>query len=359
MEARSIEYDVHGAAGVRLLDASAADAAAVDRQLGPIRAPLRRDPDIVVRFVDRLATSGPVRLLGVGEAAFTDDAFLLLRSRHKARARVRVDLATVGARSEIVSEHGVPAIPLLVAILNLTILAKGMLPLHASAFVHDGTGIVATGWSKGGKTEAMLAFMQRGGRFVGDEWVHVAADGALVHGLPEPIRLWDWHLRQLPDLRRRVGRGQLRRLGALRLAARAARRIGSPRATALLDRQLYADVAPGRLFDAGAVALTARFDRLFLMGSWEERRIAVRPVDAAEVARRMAFSLVHERAPLLAAYEQFRFAFPDRPNPLLEEAPERERALLQRLLAGRPAFAVDHPYPVRLAALFDAMSAHC
>jgi hypothetical protein len=359
MDAHPIDYDVHGAVGVRLLDASAADAAAVDRQLGPIRAPLRREPDIVVRFVDRVPCSGPVRLLGLGEAGFTDDAFLLLRSRHKARARVRVDLATIGARSEIVSEHRVPAIPLLVAIVNLTALAKGLLPLHASAFVHDGTGIVATGWSKGGKTEAMLAFMQRGGRFVGDEWVHIAADGAQVHGLAEPIRLWDWHLRQLPDLRRRVGRRQLRRLDALRLAARAAGRVGAPRVTALLDRQLYADVAPGRLFDAEAVALSGRFDRLFLMGSWEEERIAVRPVDPAEVAGRMAFSLVHERAPLLAAYEQFRFAFPDRPNPLIEEAPARERALLHRLLAGRPAYAVDHPYPVRLAALFDAMSAHC
>src|ERR671933_790459 len=97
MAANPVDYDVHGAAGVRLLDASAADAAAVDRQLGPIRAPLRGEPDIVVRFVDALATSGPLRLLGVGEAAFTDDAFLLLRSRHKARARVRVDLATVGS----------------------------------------------------------------------------------------------------------------------------------------------------------------------------------------------------------------------------------------------------------------------
>src|SRR4051812_6722704 len=116
MDAHPIDYDVHGAVGVRLLDASTADAAAVDRQLGPVRAPLGREPDIVVRFVDRLPRSGPVRLLGLGEAAFTEDAFLLLRSRHKARARVRVDLATVGARCEIVSEHGVPAIPLLVAI---------------------------------------------------------------------------------------------------------------------------------------------------------------------------------------------------------------------------------------------------
>ena len=43
-----IDYNLHGLAGVRVVGATARDAAAVDRQLGPIRGPLRRDPDIVV-----------------------------------------------------------------------------------------------------------------------------------------------------------------------------------------------------------------------------------------------------------------------------------------------------------------------
>jgi hypothetical protein len=70
----------------------------------------------------------------------------------------------------------------------------------------------------------------------------------------------------------------------------------------------------------------------------------------------MAFSLEHERGPLTACYEQFRFAFPDRENPLIEEAPQRERALLGRVMAGRAGHAVDHPYPVRLEGLYEAMS---
>jgi hypothetical protein len=177
-----IDYDLHGLAGVRLVDASPADAAAVDRQLGGLRGELRRDPDVVIRFVDRLAVSGPVRLLGLGEAAFSDDAFLLLRSRHKARARVRVDVARAGRGGEIVSERGIPAIPLLVPIVNLAVLANGGLPLHASAFLHGETGVVATGWSKGGKTEALLAFMTHGARFVGDEWIYVDPGGARVSG---------------------------------------------------------------------------------------------------------------------------------------------------------------------------------
>jgi hypothetical protein len=77
----AIDYDLHGLAGVRLVDATPGDAAAVSRQLGPIRSSLDREPDIVIRFVDRLPANR-LRYLGVGEAAFTDDAFLVLRSKH-------------------------------------------------------------------------------------------------------------------------------------------------------------------------------------------------------------------------------------------------------------------------------------
>jgi hypothetical protein len=353
------DYDVHGIAGVRLVGALPSDAAVVDRQLGRLRAPLRRDPDVVVRFVDRLEVSRPMRLLGVGEAGFTDDAFLLLRSRHKARARVRVDVERMGHGGEVVVERGAPAVPLLVAIVNLAALGNGALALHASAFAYQGLGIVATGWSKGGKTEALLAFMQRGARFVGDEWVYIAPEGDRIHGLPEPIRLWDWHLRQLPAVRARVSRGDRMALAPLRVAAGAAERRGARRLAALLERQLHVDAEPSRLFDAGAIALSAPFDRLFLMRSWDEPDVAVDAIDGGEIAARMAFSTRHERAPLIACYEQFRFAFPDRVNPLIEQAPDRERALLDRFLGTRTAHAVDHPYPVRLDDLFDAMSARC
>jgi hypothetical protein len=360
MATTPIDYDVHGLVGVRLLGAAPGDAAAVDRQLGGLRGPLRRDPDVVVRFVDRLEISRPMRLLGAGEAGFTEDAFLLLRSRHKTPARVRVDVERIGGGGEIVVERGAPAVPLLVATVNLAALKNGALALHASAFAYGGLGIVATGWSKGGKTEALLAFMQRGARFVGDEWVYIAPEGDRVHGLPEPIRLWDWHLRQLPAVRAHISPRDRVLLAALRgLAGAAGRHAEARRLAALLERQLHVDAEPSRLFDPGAIALSAPFDRLFLMRSWAEPDVRVAAIDGSEIAARMAFSVSHERAPLIACYEQFRFAFPGRINPLIEEAPERERALLERFLGARTAHAVDHPYPVRLEALFEAMSARC
>jgi len=49
-------------------------------------------------------------------------------------------------------------VPHLLAVINLTALAKGVLPLHASAFTYRGLGVLATGWAKGGKTETLLEF---------------------------------------------------------------------------------------------------------------------------------------------------------------------------------------------------------
>lgn len=70
--------------------------------------------------------------------------------------------------------------PLLIALVNATALSKGVLPLHASAVTFEGTGPLVAGWSKGGKTEALLSFMRRGALYVGDEWVYLSADR--IHG---------------------------------------------------------------------------------------------------------------------------------------------------------------------------------
>jgi hypothetical protein len=187
--------------------------------------------------------------------------------------------------------------------------------------------------------------------------VYLTADGERVYGLPEPMRLWDWQLRQLPDVRRRIGSDDRRRLAALRLAARTGGGRTPPRVANLLAKQQHADVPPEALF--GELSPQGRFDRLFFASSWERPETEVRSIDPLEVADRMAASLRFERTPLLAHYEMFRFAFPERVNPLIQEAPQREAALLRKVFAGKPAYMVDHPYPVELARLFEAMSPYC
>lgn len=364
---REVDFDLHGLVGIRLAGASPLDVAAVSRQLGPLRSTLDRDPDIVIGFVDRLETTSPVRYLGLDEAGFTEDAFVILRSKHKAPARVEIAFSQIGERTLITCERGLPAVPLLIPIMNLTMLAKGVLPLHASAFLYQDVGVVATGWSKGGKTEALLAFMTHGAQYVGDEWIYVPPDGARVYGIPEPIRLWSWQLQQLPHYESLVGRRARARLRAIDLvlaAERSARgrRSGPlsalPRIAALVRSQHFVDIAPERLF--GRVGTQAvPFERLFLVMSSEAGEVTVEPIDPLEVADRMAFSLQHERLDLMTAYLKFRFAFPNDANPLIERAGELERELLESVLAGKRAYLVRHPYPVSIDALYDAMRPFC
>ena len=357
--AGAIDFDLAGIAGVRLLGASTGDAAAVERQLGPIRRPLERTPDVVVRFVERLPAAGETRYLGVNDAGFTDTGFLVLRGKHKARARVQIPLDRAGAGCEIVCEHGVPAVPLLVPLLNLAVLSRGILPLHASAFVHKGVGVVATGWSKGGKTEALLACAAAGATYVGDEWVYIDRDGSRVSGIPEPIRVWNWHLREQPQLRSRLGRNERLRLGMLAGVGGLLRTTGRlNRVRALTETQRYVDLEPAVIFGARQ-ATSMSFDRLVFVMSQASPEVVVSAIDPQEVARRMVFSLGYERRDLLAYYQAFRFAFPGSSSPVIEASSELERDLLERAFADKPAHAVAHPYPVRFPALLDAIERCC
>jgi hypothetical protein len=365
--AGTVDFDLHGIVGVRLLGATPADVAAVRRQLGPIEGRLAREPDIEIRFVDRLKTSSRLRLLDLDDAGFTDDGFVVLQSRYRTRARAQIAFEQIGGTCRIVCEAGLPGVPLLIPILNLTALVKGVLPLHASAFTYDGTGVLATGWSKGGKTETLLAFMNHGAAYVGDEWVYLMPEGGRMFGIPEPMRIWDWHLDDLPAYRERIGWRNRSRLAAIRLAQeveaavpRLAGRNGRSglrgRVMPLVARQRHARIHPEHLFGNSSCALAGTLDRVFLLVSHESDEVKVEPIDPLEIARRMVFSLQHERLDFLSYYLKFRFAFPDTSNAVIEQAEETEREALARALAGKPAWAVYHPYPAPIPALFERMA---
>ena len=368
--ATAVDYDLHGLAGVRLIDATSKDVATVTRQLGPIQAPLDREPDITIRFVDELKLPSRLHYLGVNEAAFTDDAFLVLRSKHKSRAKVQIPFQDIGSGCEIICERNIVAVPLLIAILNLIVLEKGALPMHASAFNYEGKGIVATGWAKGGKTETLLAFMAKGATYVGDEWVYLSADGQHMYGIPEPIRIWEWHLQEMPEYRESVGRGDRARLRSLNLLVRSMDRtvdsgIGRgtapvkmmQRLTPILKRQLNVQLPPRKLFgQEGVRPMKSKPETILFVASHETAEILVQPVDPGEIARRMVFSLQDERLDFMAYYLKFRFAFPEATNELIDNAEAIQRDILGKVLAGKQAFSVIHPYPVSIPALYEAIS---
>ncbi len=357
-----VDFDLHGFVGVRLHEPTPGDVATITRQIGPLQSPLHREPDITVRFVDRILDDRPLTYCGWLDAGFSDDAFYLLRGREGVAARVHLPLEDVGGRCDIVCERRAGFVPHLLAIINFAALSNGVLPLHASAFTYHGIGVLATGWAKGGKTETLLAFAARGASYIGDEWVYLTPDGA-IHGVPEPIRLWHWHVRQLRDIAAGLPMATRARLAGLPRAASLATTIAerlSPktvgasvlrRAAPVIRRQAYVQIPPAQLFGSEAVVLHGRLDALLLLASHEASAVTVKPIDAAHVGRRMLASLAEERAPFLAHYRQFRFAFPDRRSDVVENAGAMEQELFDRLLAGRTAHIVRHPYPVRLDSL--------
>lgn len=364
-----IDYDIHGLVGMRLIDPSPSDVDTIERHVGPLRGPLSRKPDIVFRFVNHLPTSG-LRYLGL-ENGFTDDGFFILCDGKK-ETKARVPLQQVGSdQIEIVCESGVRSFPLLTGIINLTVLKKDHVPLHASAFVYNGTGIVATGWTKGGKTEALLAFASQGAEYVGDEWVWLSGDGKRVYGIPGNILLWSWQLEYLPHLRRQVGVGErvlfktiksLDRLQATNPDGRLSKTFPARllrQAMPVLRRRLFVKMTPRAIFGAGCGSLVAKPERVFFMVSHEDPAISVDPMDPQEIVRRMVSSIQHEQSTVAEHYLALKFAFPDVRNELIECAPDLQYSILSRALAGKHGFAVRHPYPVSLPELYKAMRPFC
>lgn len=356
------DFDLHGLVGVRVVGGSPADVAVVRRQLGHPETSLDRDPDLTIRFVDRLAPE-PLTLVGVGESGYDDDSFYLLQAKGGTPRRTKIPFDRLGPGAEIECERGIPAVPHLLAAVNLVLLTRDVLPLHATALELDGAGILVTGWSKGGKTETLLAVTDHGARYVGDEWVHLTPDGRML-GLPEPIRLWAWQLAQRPDLLASRTAAERRRLRTWSTVSRVADGVAGRswkgsglvrRVAPALGRQAYLQVPPADLFGADGMVSSAALDAVVLVLSHEAPETVVHPVEPGEIARRMAASLAEERAPLMVHYRQFRYAFPDRSSPLLEKAGEIESRLLAERLDHVPSAKVTHPHPCDVHALGRAV----
>jgi hypothetical protein len=362
-----IDFDLHQILGIRLIDPSVQDIHAVSKQLGLPKTTLDQHPDILIRFVDRLVLSSTMQYLDINESGFSDEKFVVLRSKHKTPARVQIAFDQIGGHCEIVCERGLPAVPLLVPIINLTALAKGALPIHASAFQFNGKGILATGWSKGGKTELLMAFMMNGAKYIGDEWVYVNHDGNQMAGIPEPIRLWDWHLQSIPAYRARISRADRNRLNAIKFIQSLDKPLSQApvikklfgkmldRLRPVLRNQLHVDIPPGQLFNQTAENLFSRLDKVIFLASHDSSALVVRPIDPLEIANRMVFSLQYEQMNFLSYYWAFRFAFPHLNNDYIERTEELQRNGLFHVLANKESYGVYHPYPVSIPELYEVV----
>ncbi len=350
-----VDFDLHGLVRVRLLDPQAGDEQIIARQLGPLQSARTEHRTSPFGSSTSFALTNPSSTSAGTRPVSPAKQFYLLRGRAGARARTVIPFDRVGERVDIVTERGVGVVPHLLALVNLTALSKGVLPLHATAFSYGEHGVLVTGWAKGGKTETLLAFSQLGARYIGDEWIYITPEGNMF-GVPEPIRLWRWHVEQLPSVKQGLTRLQRLRLGGLAKASEAAEAVAGVlpdrnglasvlrRGAPIVRRQAYTHVTPADLF--GGVDPSRSFDLVVLATSHDADTVELDEVKGDVVAARMRASLLDEREALLAHYRQFLYAFPDRRSKLIDSASQIEAELLDAALAGRAAYHLRHPYPV-------------
>lgn len=359
-----IDYDLHGLVGIRLVDPSPHDLDAVAADVGNMQGTLDREPEITIRFVQELPIKGVLRYIEPRKVGFTEDALLVLADGSGGAPAVQIPLDLVGRPCEIACRSGVGAVPLLRDLVDVVMLAKDVVPIHASAFTYNGKGTLVAGWARGGKTSTLLAFMRAGGDFIADDHVYVASDGNRLYGLHEPVSLRTWHLDELPEYRRYVTWRELSRLRASTTLGRVAATLAhfgsltnfrdvAGRVARVAD-DASVPVSPDRLFSR--CSLSGKLDKAFLAIAHDDRDVFIEQVDGGSLADRLVFSLQAERQRLLAHYFAFRFAFPDKPNDLIERASEIEREILVRVLADVDSYVVYHPFPAPVDAVFAAMA---
>jgi hypothetical protein len=354
-----VDYDLHGLAGIRLVDPSPSDVTAVSAWIGTPAA-LSEAPDLTIRFVEDLSPDGPVEWIEPHSIGFGDAGLFLYTADSGAAPAGCLRLEGPGPRWELRCRAGRGRVPLLLPLVDLAVSAKGVFALHASAFTYRGSGVVVAGWARSGKTTALLAFMARGAAYIGDDRIYLRAGENRIYGLAQPLALRTTHLAELPGLARTVGRRgrtRLRLCAALERTASTAARIESfgdlPRRVAGAASDASVSVSPDRLF--GECPLQGRLDKAFLAIAQDSSDVRVDAVEPRHFAERLLFSIRAERLPLWRLYYAFRYAFPDQAEAFGEEAEEAETERLAGALEGTETYALYHPFPAPVQAIHDAL----
>jgi hypothetical protein len=193
-----------------------------------------------------------------------------------------------------------------------------------------------------------------------------------MYGIPEPIRVWNWHLQQMSYYKAMVSRKDLVRLRVLNMFKNAldivekvaiSRRSGlfklTRRINALLKKQIHVDVPPERLFGKSVGTTKGKLDKVFFVATHDRPEITVKPIDPHEIVQRMVFSLQEERSEFLSYYKKFRFAFPELSNTFIDNIEETQRRILTNVLTGKEAYEIYHPYPFSLSGLYEVTRTYC
>ncbi len=358
VEARNpLDIDLFGLLRIRLHDAHPRHVEHVARLFGAELQAAEGDAHLSIHF-DGPRPAEELVVLAGPDAGVVDGEFVLLRGD----GRVHLPLDTLDERATIRCSEGVDALPQLVPIVNAIFVGLGILPLHASTVELDGVGVAIAGWSKGGKTEALLALMSAGGTPIADEWTYVDPTTRMAHGGMGPVRLTANHLGELRALRAQVPPRRRARMAVGGAASGAYRSVPLRlwrglrplrwihRFAAPMESLAGTEVSLDRL-GGSRQARQVRLDRIVLVVSGEGEATTRSTIDAPSAAERMVAAHMHHRLGLLELYETFRFCRPNARSQLLESLEQRERTMLRELFGDREVTVITHPHPASIPPL--------
>ena len=364
-ENRTIDYDLYGIVGIRLVNPAENDIKNISRLYNRFRSELNREPDIIIRFRKDWQL-GDISYVGVGEAGFNDDGFYILSNGHSS-LKAKIPFEQIGDKCELVCEHGIEEIPLLNRIISLTFLKKKYLPIHASAFLFNDIGTLVIGWSKGGKSESLFSFMKKGARFVGDETVIISSDGKKMFGIPVPVSVWEWQLPEIGQLipplnitkkilfatihfidniYKTFNKSFLKNNSIIKLMGKA---------LPVLKKLLNVRLEPEVIFNGKVQWAPTNLNKLVIIMSHNKDDIKVTKYNKNDVADMMITSNLYELDYFYNLYSKFKFAFPDVRNDFLENVGKIYSNLLPSAISGIDVYKVLHAYPVSFEKLFNAM----
>jgi hypothetical protein len=360
------EYDIHNIVGLRVVNPSAADLKLISNNYGAYEKELDREPDITIKFISSLETPDLV-FIGLDNAGFNKDGYYILSSG-RSSLKVKIPFEKIGQPLEIICQTGIPGIPLLNHIINLSFLSKNYIPLHASAFRYNNLNALVMGWSKGGKTESLLAFANNDAEYIGDEVVMLSENGNEMFGIPASVTVWEWQYKQVPKLIPELSKNKKALFSLIHLIESIYNFLRKTflknsfvtkvisDALPAFKRQLNFRVAPKYIFKEKIYNQKASTDKIILIMSHNSDQIIVKSCPIDEVISRMINSHDYENSAFIQHYVSFKFAFPDLRNPFLEDLNKLQADLLKKALSGKEAYKVLHPYPVSFDSLFNSMS---
>ena len=361
----TVDFDIHGIVGIRLVNPSEIDIKNISRQLSHFKSELIREPDITIVYREKWDI-GDITYLGLNEVGFNDGGFYILSSG-KHPLKVKIPFEQIGTKCEIICEQGVVGIPLLNRIINITFLKKKYLPIHASAFSYNNLNVLIIGWTKGGKSEALFSFVNHGARFIGDETIMLSADGKQMFGIPVPVSVWEWQFSEIPELmpplkmKQKILFSGIHFLDGIYNLSKSIKLHNNSFVSLLGDalptikKKLNIRVAPEKIFNGKLNWEKVNLDKIVLTMSYSQDDIEISECDKYELIDRMICSNLDEFDSLYKYYSAFKFAFPGTQNEFLESIPDIYYELLPKAITGIESYKVLHPYPVSYEKLYGAM----